>query len=127
LIEQGLSKLPVYEGAVYRGMIIKRKEFEKAFAGDEGTIVCHNRFVSTSRDTRTALEFSMRKAPKNNEIRVFMEITSKTGRDISRISEKNGIFDPENQQEVLFTANTRFKIVSKRNEGNIVHLKLVEL
>ena len=129
LIEKGLEKLPVYEGTVYRGMIIKRNEFERAFAGKTGNVISHNRFVSTSKDKMVAKGFSSYKEDlEKNEIRVVFEIKSKNGRDISRISEKNGIFDPENQQEILFTNNTKFQILEKVDDGqNKVFLKLVEL
>jgi hypothetical protein len=127
LINQGLEKLPKFEGNVYRGMIIKRSEFEKAFAGEKGGVIQHNRFVSTSKDTGIGLNFSKHTPLKKNEISVFMEIKSKTGRDISSISEKNGIFAPENQQEVLFFNNTPFKVEEKKYNGNNVFLKLVEI
>lgn len=47
LIIQGLEKLPVYKGTVYRGMIIKRKEFERVFGAGKGAVVKQNRFMKT--------------------------------------------------------------------------------
>jgi hypothetical protein len=127
LIVQGLEKAPVYKGAVYRGMIIKRKEFERAF-GDVGSTVRHNRFVSSSMDNGVAYKFATWSDKMNrNEIKVMIEIQSKNGRDISGISEFNGIFASENQKEVLFTNNTAFEIVSKsvRDDG-VIELKMIE-
>lgn len=38
LIAQGLEKVPIYQGSVYRGMIIKHKEFERVFGGGVGVL-----------------------------------------------------------------------------------------
>lgn len=127
LITQGLEKLPIYEGSVYRGMIIKRKDFEIAFAGDKGDIIKHNRFVSSSKNIKTALEFAKHSPLKRNEIQVIFEIQSKTGRDISKISEFNGIFTSKNQQEIMFTNNTSFIIVNKSISHNgMIIIKIIE-
>ncbi|MDR1592368.1 MAG: hypothetical protein LBS16_05740 [Prevotellaceae bacterium] len=59
---------------------------------------------------------------------IFFTINSKNGRDISKISELNGIFAPENQKEVLFKNNTPFKITGKEvYPDGVVVLKLEEL
>jgi len=127
LITQGLEKLPVCQGFVYRGMIIKREEFEGIF-GDKGSIVQQNRFISSSKNIEIAFKFATwNDKMKRNEIQVIIEINSKNGRDISGISEKNGIFAPENQEEVLFRENTAFKIDDKEVTGNVVWLKLSEI
>jgi hypothetical protein len=57
LIIQGLEKAPVFAGTVYRGMIIKRKEFEKIYGGNT---VQQNRFISSSMDSDIALKFAIR-------------------------------------------------------------------
>jgi hypothetical protein len=127
LITQGLEKLPVYHGMVYRGMIIKRDVFDKAFAGEKGDIIKHNRFISSSMDKHIAKQFASHTPLKKNEISVFVEIQSKNGRNISKISEKNGTFVHENQKEILFLNNTKFEILEKTYNGdNQVFLKLIE-
>ena len=52
---------------------------------------------------------------------------SKNGRDVSGISEFNGNFVPDNQQEVLFTNNTTFHIDKTIYTGNVVWVKMTEL
>jgi hypothetical protein len=127
LIRQGLEKAPIYNGTVYRGMIVKRTDFERAFAGEKGDIIRHNRFVSSSMDVGIAKEFNSYRGLKKGEIQVFFEIHSKTGRDISSMSEKNGIFDPKNQKEVLFMNNTAFEITDRYTDSNgVVYIKLKE-
>ena len=127
LIEKGLEKLPTYQGTVYRGMIIKRDVFEGAFGGNKGDVFKHNRFVSSSKDVNIALEFAKHSPLKKGEIQVVFEIISKNGRDISRIAEKNGIFVPKNQQEVLFINNTTFEILdSGLSPNGMVLIKMIE-
>jgi hypothetical protein len=126
LISQGLEKLPVFTGTVYRGMIVKRKEFDRIFGGDT---VTQNRFVSSSKDMNVAFDFATRDQDrmKKNQVQVFLEIKSKNGRDISDISEFNGKFAPYNQQEIMFTNNTTFRIESRKITGNVVWVELKEI
>jgi len=128
LIAQGLEKLPIYEGDTYRGVIIKRNEFERIF-GNVGSTVKQNRFISTSIDYNVAFDFAARNQEKmkKSDIQVIFEIKSKNGRNIAEISEFNGIFVPKNQQEVLFTNNTTFRIDGKTYTGNVVWVKMTEI
>ncbi len=128
-ITQGLEKLPTYQGSVYRGMIIKRKEFERVFGGGKGDVIQQNRFISSSHDVDVALEFATKKQStmKKNKIQVIFEIKSQNGRDIERISEYNGNFVSENQKEVLFLNNTSFEIEDTKQVGNVVWVKLMEI
>ena len=81
MITQGLEKLPTYHGSVYRGMIIKRKEFERVFSGGVGIVVKQNRFVSSSNDMNVAFKFATKKQEKmrRNEVQVFIKVEGKTG------------------------------------------------
>ena len=65
--------------------------------------------------------------PKNHK-RVIFEIQSKNGRNISKISEFNGIFNPENQHEVLFDKRTKFLVVPdyKIDDDGFYRIKLIE-
>jgi len=129
LIRKGLEQLPAIKGAVYRGMIIKQKDFNRIFGGEVGVTVKQNRFISSSTDVNVAFAFATRKQDmmKKTEIQVIFTINSKNGRDISKISELNGIFDPRNQKEVLFTNNTVFRIDSKKTIGKALFVELTEL
>ena len=54
--------------------------------------------------------------------------TVNSGRDISDISEFNGKFATEDQQEVLFTNGTKFKIVSTDTDlFGTIYVKMREL
>lgn len=125
LISKGLASLPVVKGTVYRGSIMKRKDYENLYGGKE---ITHNIFTSATKDAGIAWKFTNYRELRNSEVRVLFEIQSKRGRDISKISEFNGTFANDNQREVLFKNGTRFKIVGRQTDlfGNI-YLKLREL
>lgn len=127
LINKGLDKLPDYEGTVYRGMLIKKKVFNNIF-GDIGSTVAQDRFISSSIDDKIADKFAEYRNPYKTEYQVYMDIISKSGKDVSKISEFNGIFTKENQREILFKNNTSFDIVKKElvQDGRVVLIKLVE-
>ena len=126
LINKALASLPAFKGTVYRGSIMKRKEYERLYAGKSE--VTHNIFTSASKDAAVAWKFASYREPGKNEVRVLFEIQSKNGRDISNISEFNGNFTPVDQKEILFKNGTRFKIIVTETDifGNI-YLKLKEL
>jgi hypothetical protein len=129
LIRKGLEQLPITKGTVYRGTIIKQNDFNRIFGGNSGITVKQNRFISTSTNLNVAFDFATRKqdAMKKTDIQVFFTINGKNGRDISTISELNGIFDPRNQKEVLFMNNTTFRIDLKEVSGKVVFVTLTEL
>ena len=65
---------------------------------------------------------------KESKVQVFFDIQSKKARDISDISEFNGKFATEDQQEVLFTNGTKFKIVSTDTDlFGTIYVKMREL
>lgn len=126
LISKALVSLPAFKGTVYRGSIMKRTEYERLYSGKSE--ITHNIFTSASKDAGVAWKFASYREPSKNEVRVLFEIQSKTGRDISNISEFNGNFTPVDQKEVLFKNETRFRITGTETDifGNI-YLKLNEL
>lgn len=109
LISRGLSKLPNYEGTVYRGVVMKRSLFNNIHIGNE---FIENKFVSSSKDIEVVTNHFMKTQKiRKNEISVLYQIKSKKGKDIENISEFNGKLQSENQKEVLFDKNTKFKII----------------
>jgi len=125
LMAKALEELPKYRGTVYRGAIMKRKDYERLYAGKDE--VKHAIFTSSTKTPAVAYRFASYRDLKKTEVRVLFEIQSKNGRDISDISEFNGKFAPEDQREVLFTNGTRFKIVKHEISGQEVRITLVEL
>ena len=125
LMAKALEGLPKYRGTVYRGAIMKRKDYERLYAGKDE--VKHAIFTSSTKTPAVAYRFASYRDLKKTEVRVLFEIQSKNGRDISDISEFNGKFAPEDQREVLFTNGTGFKIVKHEISGQEVRITLVEL
>lgn len=114
LMVQALEALPKYKGIVYRGSIMKRKDYERLYEGKDE--ITHAIFTSTSQNKNIAYRFASYRPLKKNEVSVMFKIQSKTGRNISNISEFNGKFAPEDQKEVLFINGTRFKVLSQQKD-----------
>jgi hypothetical protein len=126
LISKGLEKLPKVEGTIYRGTIMKRKDFNRIYSN--ANEVTHNIFTSATKSSDTAVQFATYKQPKKSEVQIIFAIHSRNGRDISKISEFNGIFAPDNQKEVLFDRNTKFRITKQETDkGGTVWIEMKEL
>lgn len=128
LISQALSKLPKYEGVVYRGETMSMKKLQERFLDHIGDVVSDKGFVSSSLYEDTPRKFVSHNGVPKNHKRVIFEIQSKNGRDISKISEFNGIFTLENQYEVLFNKRTKFYVSPKYkiDDEGIYRIILIE-
>lgn len=96
-LKNALAKLPPYQGPVIRGTNLPPEVLDRYRPGE---VITEDAFLSTSTDTGVARSPSF---VGNVEFRIL----SKTGRDISPFS----VFPGE--REVLFTAGTKFYVVSK--------------
>ena len=127
LISQALAKLPKHEGVVYRGETMNMKKLQERFLDHVGDIVSDKGFVSSSLYEDTPRKFISHAGVPKNHKRVIFEIQSKNGRDISKISEFNGIFTLENQYEILFDKRTKFLVSGLPRElDGIIRIKLIE-
>lgn len=118
LISQALSRLPKYEGVVYRGETMSIKKLQERFLDHIGDVVSDKGFISSSLYMDTPMKFISRAGIPKSHKRVIFEIQSKNGRNISKISEFNGIFTLENQHEILFDKGTKFLVKKRRIEGD---------
>ena len=128
LISQALKKLPAYEGMVYRGETMSMKKLQERFLNHIGEVVSDKGFISSSLYMDTPKKFISHDGIPKSHKRVVFEIQSKNGRNISKISEFNGIFNPENQHEVLFDKRTKFLVVPdyKIDDDGFYRIKLIE-
>jgi hypothetical protein len=126
LISQALKKLPAYEGMVYRGETMSMKKLQERFLNHIGEVVSDKGFVSSSLYMDTPMKFISHDGIPKSHKRVIFEIQSKKGRNISKISEFNGIFNPENRHEILFDKGTKFIVLDKDFKDGIYITKLVE-
>ena len=118
LISQALSRLPKYEGVVYRGETMSIKKLQERFLDHIGDVVSDKGFISASLYMDTPMKFISHAGIPKSHKRVIFEIQSKNGRNISKISEFNGIFTLENQHEILFDKGTKFLVKKRRIEGD---------
>ena len=127
LISKGLKDIPKYTGIVYRGETMSMNKLKDRFLNHIGEVISDKGFVSSSIYINTPMKFISHDGVPKSHKRIIFEIQSKNGRNISKISEFNGIFNPENQHEVLFDKGTKFLLSSIPEERNgIVYIKLIE-
>lgn len=127
LISQALSKLPKHEGIVYRGETMSMKKLQERFLDHIGDVISDKGFVSSSIYEDTPRKFISHMGVPKSYKRVIFEIQSKNGRDISKISEFNGIFTLENQHEILFDRQSKFLVSGLPRElDGIIRIKLIE-
>lgn len=127
LISQALAKLPKHEGIVYRGETMSMKKLQERFLDHVGEVISDKGFFSSSRYMETPMKFISHAGVPKSHKRVIFEIQSKNGRNISKISEFNGIFTSENQHEILFDKGTKFLLPSIPEQRNgIIYIKLIE-
>ena len=104
---------------------MKRKDYERLYAGRDE--IKHAIFTSSAKTPAVAGDLPAIGFEEVGSTDTF-EIQSKNGRDISDISEFNGKFATEDQQEVLFTNGTKFKIVSTDTDlFGTIYVKMREL
>lgn len=127
LISKGLKDIPKYTGIVYRGETMSMNKLKDRFLNHIGEVISDKGFISSSIYKDTPIKFISHDGVPKSHKKVIFEIQSKNGRNISKISEFNGIFNPENQHEVLFDKGTKFLLSSIPEERNgIVYIKLIE-
>ena len=121
--------MPKYNDIVYRGTHLSKKKFNELYLSHVGGGVIEEKaFTSTSPSKDIPMQFLSYDGIPKNHVKIFFEIHGKNGRDISKISEFNGIFTETNQKEVLFDKGTKFLIPSPPVETDgIMQLKLVEI
>jgi hypothetical protein len=113
-MRRGLAKLPPFEGTVYRGVK------ERGFQGD------FQQWVESLQRDATIRELGFIGASKDLEQklrgRVKLIIRSKTGKDISALSDKPG------QTEVLLDAGSRFWIEERAIKQNgVIEIWAIQL
>lgn len=127
LISQGLQKFTPYTGMAYRGETMSMKKLQERFLDRIGDVVLDKGFVSSSLYEDTPRKFISHDGVPKSHKRLIFEIQSKNGRDISKISEFNGIFTLENQYEILFDKRTKFLILPDyKIEDSVYRIKLIE-
>ena len=105
-LSKALDKLPNYESEVYRGTIISNDiltTYKNAYQSSD-KVINHALFTSSSQSGKIAIGFTEFRKLKENEVKAFFVILSKTGKIIAKLSEDI------TQKEVLFKNNTNFEV-----------------
>ena len=118
LLDHCLTKLPNFEGLVYRGANLTRNELKKYKDGAEsGTPIIEPTFVSTSKSRLIAMQFGAN---------ILFRIYSRKGKEIEKIA-KFGKYNPPNEKEVLFRPNSSFRVLDEREQGNYTLITMEEI
>lgn len=110
-ILEDLQTVRPFVGTVYRGLTLNKTDISNTFK--VGRIYRDMGFMSTSRSHTVSQKFNALGVPlsRTDNRSITLVIQSKTGRDISRVSQY-----PE-EQEVLFLPLTGFEVVSIEKDG----------
>ena len=128
LISKGLKDLPKYNDIVYRGTHLSKKKFNELYLSHVGGGVIEEKaFTSTSPSKDIPMQFLSYDGIPKNHVKILFEIHGKNGRDISKISEFNGIFTETNQKEVLFDKGTKFVLKKTEIRNGIYEIRMEEL
>lgn len=116
LLDAALSKLPDFEGLVYRNVTLTKdglRAYEEAWAGNRP--IREYAFISTSKSRFVAMAFGGD---------VLFRIYSRTGKDVEKIA-RFGKYSSSNEQEVLFKTNRRFNVleVSRRESYTLISME----
>lgn len=121
ILNRALEKLPkTTELNVARGVPFDEEKYKK-YADNIGKIVSHEGFTSTSTREDIAKAFG-----QDEPIMMFY-IEHKNGRELRDISFFSETFDNDNEFEVLFKSNSKFKVKKIIPNGSDVDIYLEEV
>lgn len=117
-LNYSLKKLPDYKLLCYRTIKCSKSKLKRYYDAfkDDLTII-EKSFLSCSKSRMLSLYFS--------ESPLFI-IKSKKGKDIEKIA-KFGIDSGENEKEILFSSNSKFKVLDIREENDKIIITLEEI
>jgi len=117
-LDKTLSKLANYEDILYRSANLTTFEIQKYLDGyqNNGILVEHS-FVSTSKSKAIAYGFG-----KNCHFRIL----SRSGKNIEAFA-KYGLHHSQNEKEVLFRPNCKFRVLEITKSGTATLITLEEL
>lgn len=128
LLSNGLAKVPEYQGEVYRVLVLNRTNLDNwlELCDAKREITFHG-FTSTSMSREIVERDFLGRIKKNkNERFCCLRISSKKGKKISEISQFNGIFTYQNQQEVLFDKGSVFKFLGFEKDADGIYRFILE-
>ena len=112
-LDKTISKLPDYVGITYRCVDLTDHELQKYFnAKTNNTILVEHSFISASKSKFIAYEYG-----RNCQFRII----SKTGKEIEAFA-KYGSHHPQNEKEILFHPNCKFKVleITKNDQQTLI-------
>jgi hypothetical protein len=116
-LDFALSKLPDYQGIVFRGAKLTRIEIERHRAASKAdTVLIYPSFLSCTLNKGIARKFGT----------VIYQIYVKNGKLIEKISKFDGVFNP-NEYEVLLRKSSKLLITGFKEEDNYIIITAEEI
>jgi len=117
-LDATLEKLPDYEDIVYRAAVLTNDELQKYIdAFIKNAILVEPTFISASKSKLIAYQFSGN---------CLFRIICRTGKNIEQFA-KYGIYHPQNEKEVLFKPNCKFKVLEITNQKQFAFISMEEI
>lgn len=117
-LDKTLAKLPSYEDILYRSADLSQFELQKYLdANKNNSILVEHSFISTSKSKTIAYGFG-----KNCLFRML----SRSAKNIEEFS-KYGSHHPQNEKEVLFRPNCKFRVLEVTKPDNYTLITLEEV
>lgn len=108
-LDKALNKIPKYEGNVTRSLMLDKEELNNFVKmHKEGNLVRYKAYTSTTAGARY-----------NDESNIELHIKSKNGIDIRQFNNE--------EQEILFKRNTKFKVEAVKKINDIYHIIMEEI
>jgi hypothetical protein len=117
LLKAALKKLPDHRGVVYRSVDLSRKQIN-SYKNAVGDVIKESTFISSSRSPLIA-----RMLPS---FTAKFSIISKHGKSVESISYM-GLYNPPNEEEVLFAAGTSFRVLDVTDKEEYVLITMEEV
>ncbi len=116
-LDRTLAKLPNYEDIAYRAANLTAGELQRYLdAKANDIIIIEYPFISASKSKMIANQFR-----NNCQFRVF----SRSGKDIEAFA-KYGTSHPQNEKEILFRPNCKFRVLEVTKQGHKTLITLLE-
>ncbi|CAF0813537.1 unnamed protein product [Adineta steineri] len=103
---------------VYCGQVLSTEDVEKMME-DKGDLISFNNFLSTSKDRNTSLRFAQNATINSDQIKVLFIMKINPGESTTPFASIPSISDFEEEEEVLFSMHSVFRIQDiKQMDGN---------
>ncbi|CAF1011460.1 unnamed protein product [Adineta steineri] len=126
LYEQQISSYRRKTFEVYRGQGLMESDFEKLQKA-KGGLMSFNNFLSTSKDKEVSVEFAQRASTEPNKVGIFFIMSIDPCLKSTPFASIKEVSYFKEEEEVLFSMHTVFRVNAIKQMGSMTQLYQVEL